>query len=62
MFPVRLWESVILPRRVRHYSGGMLDKLLAEGDYFWKMGEDGALCFCRYEDIDWDAPLPDAEE
>lgn len=25
------------------------------------MSPDGALCFCRYEDIDWDAPLPDME-
>lgn len=61
MFPVRFWENVLLPRRVRNYSEGMLDRLLAEGDYYWKMSPDGALCFCRYEDIDWDAPLPDME-
>lgn len=61
MFPVRLWESVLLPRRVKNYSGTMLDKLLAEGDYFWKMSTDGALCFCGYEDIDWEADLEPAE-
>lgn len=61
MFPVRFWENVLLPRRVRNYSEGLLDRLLAEGDYYWKMSPDGALCFCRYEDIDWDAPLPDME-
>ncbi len=61
MFPVRFWENVLLPPRVRNYSEGMLDRLLAEGDYYWKMSPDGALCFCRYEDIDWDAPLPDME-
>lgn len=60
-YPARLWETVLLPGRIRRYSGGMLDKLLAEGDYFWKMLPDGTLCFCRYEDIDWEAPLPDAE-
>ena len=38
MFPVKYWESVLLPRRIRRYSGAMLDKLLAEGDYFWRMG------------------------
>lgn len=62
MFPVKYWESVLLPRRIRRYSGAMLDKLLAEGDYFWRMTPEGNLCFCRYEDIDWDAPLPKGAE
>ena len=62
MFPVKYWESVLLPRRIRRYSGAMLDKLLAEGDYFWRMTQEGNLCFCRYEDIDWDAPLPKGAE
>ena len=62
MFPVRFWENVLLPRRVRNYSEGMLDRILGEGDYYWKMSPDGSLCFCRYEDIDWDAPLPDTKE
>jgi ATP-dependent Lhr-like helicase len=62
MFPVKIWETVILPRRVKNYREGMLDRLLAEGDYYWKMAPDGSLCFCRYEDIDWDAPLPEMSE
>lgn len=62
MFPVRMWESILFPRRVKNYSEAMLDKVLAEGDYFWKMSQEGTLCFCRYEDIDWEAePFP-AEE
>lgn len=60
VFPVKFWENVLFPRRVKRYSGAMLDKLLAEGDYFWRMTPDGSLCFCRYEDIDWEAPLPEA--
>lgn len=62
MFPVKYWESVLFPKRIRRYSGAMLDKLLAEGDYFWRMTPEGNLCFCRYEDIDWDAPLPKGAE
>lgn len=60
-FPVSFWEQVLFPRRVRGYTENMLDKLLAQGDYFWRMTAAGELCFCRYEDIDWDAPLPEAE-
>lgn len=54
MMPVSSWENIIFPRRVRRYNEGLLDRLLAEGEYFWKMPEIGQLCFCRYEDIDWD--------
>lgn len=56
-FPAAFWENVIFARRVRRYSETMLDRLLAEGDYYWKMSGDGNLSFHRYEDIDWDAPL-----
>lgn len=59
-FPVSFWEQILFPRRVRGYTENMLDKLLAQGDYFWRMTAAGELCFCRYEDIDWDAPLPEA--
>lgn len=60
--PVRQWESVIIRRRVKNYSEAMMDRLLAEGDYFWRMSEDGSLSFHRYDDIDWDAAQrePDA--
>lgn len=60
LFPVKLWEQVILPGRVAGYSENMLDRLLSQGDFFWQMTPEGSLCFCRYEDIDWEAPLPDA--
>ena len=60
-FPVRFWENVLFAGRVTNYSENLLDKLLAEGDYFWKMSPDGTLCFCRYDEIDWNAPLPDVE-
>lgn len=62
MFPVKFWESILLPRRVRNYGEAMLDRLLAQGDYFWQMGPEGTLAFYRYEDIDWGAPLPEPEE
>lgn len=60
--PLRLWEPVIFRRRVNNYSEEMLDRLLAEGDYYWNMTPDGSLSFHRYDDIDWEAPLPEAEE
>lgn len=58
LYPVKFWEGILFSKRVKNYSGPMLDKLLAQGDYFWNMTPDGCLRFCRYEDIDWDAPLP----
>ena len=60
--PVRQWESVIFRRRVKNYSETMLDRLLAQGDYFWKMAPDGNLSFHPYDDIDWGAGLPEAAE
>lgn len=59
-YPVRFWESVLFSGRVKNYTEALLDRLLAEGDYFWKMAPDGSLCFCRYDEIDWDAPLLEA--
>lgn len=66
--PAAYWETILLPRRVKGYHEGMLDRLLAEGEYFWKMDVSGGLCFCKYDAIDWDAPQkeeaagPKAEE
>ncbi len=57
-FPVRFWESVLFSGRVKNYTEAVLDRLLAEGDYFWNMYPDGTLSFHPYEEIDWDAPLP----
>ena len=55
-FPVTFWENIIFARRILRYSEGLLDRVLTEGDYFWKMLPNGMLCFLRYEDIDWDTP------
>jgi len=54
-FPVRFWENVYFARRVERYGASLLDRLLAQGDYFWNMLPEGTLCFCSYEDIDWEA-------
>lgn len=56
--PAANWEEIIFPGRIRRYGEHLLDRLLAQGGYFWKLTEDGSLCFYRYSDIDWDAPLP----
>ena len=53
--PVRFWENVYFARRVERYGASLLDRLLAQGDYFWRMSPEGTLCFCSYEDIDWEA-------
>lgn len=50
--PAAVWETVLLPRRVRNYTEAMLDRVLAQGEYFWKLSGDGSLCFYQYEDID----------
>jgi ATP-dependent Lhr-like helicase len=49
-----LWENVIFPNRVDNYKPELLDKLLAEGGFSWRMEGDGALSFYAYEDLDWD--------
>jgi len=55
-FPIHLWESVLLPARVKSYNPALLDKLLSEGKYFWRI-TDFELSFHLYEDIDWDCEL-----
>ena len=52
--PANLWEEVIFPARVRNYREGLLDNLLAAGEYFWHMEEDRRLRFDATEKIDWD--------
>lgn len=60
--PAGEWEGLALPGRVKHYSPSMLDKLLSEGDYFWKLLPGGRLCFLPYESVDWEAGLPESGE
>jgi ATP-dependent Lhr-like helicase len=57
-FPVHMWENVLLPARVKGYNGGLLDKLLTEGKYFWRL-TDSELSFHLHEDIDWDCGVLD---
>lgn len=54
-YPATLWESVLFAGRVKNYSEGMLDKRLAQGEFFWVMDEEGGIRFQRFEEIDWDA-------
>ena len=56
-YPAALWESVLLPARVGGYRPELLDGLLAQGNWFWRMDPDGGLRFNAYDDIDWDAGL-----
>jgi ATP-dependent Lhr-like helicase len=55
-FPLGMWEGVLLPARVKNYSGGLLDKLLSGGKYFWSI-INSELSFHLYEDIDWDCDV-----
>lgn len=56
-YPPALWESILLPGRVGKYRPELLDRLLAQGNFFWHMTQRGGLSFHQYEDIDWDADL-----
>lgn len=53
-FPAALWESLLLPGRVSKYRPELLDLLLAQGRFFWKLEKGQMLSFHRYEEIDWD--------
>jgi len=52
-----LWESIILPTRVKGYRPELLDTLLAQGNMFWHITQGLELSFHSYEDIDWDADM-----
>ena len=58
-YPAALWESVLLPGRVKEYRPQLLDALLSSGEYFWQLLPDGNLAFWPYDQVDWDAPLPE---
>jgi ATP-dependent Lhr-like helicase len=63
-YPLPLWENVILPARVSGYHAGMLDALLAQGAFYWKLAACGgspSLRFSRREDLDYTGEWPDAE-
>ena len=67
-YPLKTWESLILPARVSGYAPRLMDELLAEGEYSWLAQEEG-VTFCKTADVDWDAecsapmqPLTEDEE
>jgi ATP-dependent Lhr-like helicase len=53
-FPANQWETQLLPTRVNGYRPELLDRLLASGEVFWHLSNDG-LSFHSYADVDWDA-------
>lgn len=53
-FPAAMWEELLLPARVKGYREQYLDAMLSEGAYFWRMEENGKICFERTDRIDWD--------
>ena len=55
-FPPAQWEAHMLPARVQAYRPELLDKLLSEGEVFWRLGEEG-LSFHAYADVDWEADI-----
>ncbi len=57
VLPAAMWESMVLPARVKNYRESMLDAFLAEGAMYWYMDEKGGLCFVDQEEADWDADL-----
>ena len=63
-FAPRLWESVLLPARVRNYRPALLDALLAQGAYTWRIqpGERPLLTFYRASEVDYEAPYILPEE
>lgn len=59
--PAAVWEGVIFPCRLKNYSVMLLDQVLTEGEYIWRLWENGDLSFHREGETDWDcAPvIPD---
>jgi ATP-dependent Lhr-like helicase len=56
-FPPSWWESILLPKRVGGYRPELLDTLLSQGHLYWRITQDGELCFYLYEDTDWEADI-----
>lgn len=54
-FPAAAWEEYLLPSRVKGYRESYLDAVLSEGSCFFRMEENGRVCFEQADRIDWDA-------
>ncbi|MDR2649696.1 MAG: DEAD/DEAH box helicase [Clostridiales bacterium] len=53
-FPAALWEGALLPARVNGYRPGLLDDLLASGEFYWHITDSRNVAFERYDESDWD--------
>lgn len=62
--PASLWESQVLPARVRDYAPGMLDELISTGSVLWsghgQVGEDDGLVALHLQEFASEtlSPLP----
>lgn len=54
-----LWESILLPGRVKGYRPELLDTLLSQGNIYWSFTANEGLSFHMSDDIDWDADISD---
>ncbi|MCM1569439.1 MAG: DEAD/DEAH box helicase [Roseburia sp.] len=54
-FPAAVWEEVLFPARVKGYRENLLESLLATGEYFFHMEENGKLIFDSATGLDWEA-------
>ena len=58
-YEASLWETVILPARVKNYRPELLDAVLSQGNFFWRITNQGSLSFHQEEEINWDGVLPE---
>ncbi|MDY6056059.1 DEAD/DEAH box helicase [Micrococcus sp.] len=63
--PASAWESLVLPARVRDYAPGLLDELLATGEYVWSgvgagTGNDGWVALHPADAVDLTLRPPQA--
>jgi ATP-dependent Lhr-like helicase len=61
-FPASIWESHILPARVSGYRPELLDTILAQGNYFWRINTNKELSFHLYDHINWEMDMTDRLE
>lgn len=53
-YPTALWETVLFPTRVSGYRSELLDRLLSQGTYSWRIGSEGEIRFESYDQLDYD--------
>ena len=62
--PASAWESLVLPARVKDYRPGLLDELLATGEYLWSgtaegSGNDGWVALHPADAVDLTLRVPE---